>query len=118
MINVITKDTMLRLDLQELLRYMPTILQLADRSTINLEEVLEGVMVSLDSWEYPIYFIVLQSKSKLNGYLLILGIPWLATTNAYIICRVGNMTIIDGQSQNKLVLYPPTKPLIETKMHM
>ena len=28
------------------------------------------------------------------------------------------MTTIDRQSQNKLVLYPPTKPLIETKMHM
>jgi hypothetical protein len=72
-INVMTKDTMFRLGLKEPLRCTPIILQLADKSTLNPEGVLEDVMVFVDSREYPTYFIVLQTKSKLNGYPLILG---------------------------------------------
>lgn len=48
-------------------------------------------MVSIDSWEYPAYFLVFQLKAKLTGYPLILGRPWLAIVDAYISCRAGNM---------------------------
>jgi hypothetical protein len=111
-INVMTKDTMLRLNLQIFLRDTPTVLQLADRSTVKPEGMLEDIIISIDSWEYPTDFLVLQPKSQSNGYPLILGRPWLATTDAYIGCRAGNMTIIDGLSQKKIVLYPPSQPLI------
>jgi hypothetical protein len=48
-INVMTRDTMLRLSLQGLLRLIPILLQLKHISTMNLEGVLEDVMVSIDS---------------------------------------------------------------------
>jgi hypothetical protein len=74
--------------------------------------MLEYIIVSIDSWEYPTNFLVLQPKSQSNRYPIILGRPWMATTNAYIGYRVGNMTITDNLSQKKIVLYPPSQPLI------
>ena len=95
-INVMTRDTMLKLNLQGSLRKTSTVLQLADRSTVTPEGIVEDVLVSVDSWEYPADFLVLQPKAKLTGYPLILGRPWLATADAYISCRAGNMTIKNG----------------------
>jgi len=94
-INVMTKDTMLKLNLQVSLRKTTIVLQLANRSTVTPEGIIEDVMVSIDSWEYPADFLVLQLKAKLTAYPLILGRPWLATVDAYIICRARNMTIKD-----------------------
>jgi len=85
-INVMTRDTMLKLNLQGSLRKTLTILQLADRSTMTPEGIVKDVLVSVDSWEYPADFLVLQPKAKLTGYPLILGRPWLATVDAYISC--------------------------------
>jgi len=58
-INVMTKETMLKLNLQGALRKTITMLQLVDRSTIALEGVVEDLMVSIDYWEYHIEFLVL-----------------------------------------------------------
>ena len=55
-------------------------------------------------------FLVLNIQSKLDGHLLILGRPWLATTDAYIECRYGNMLISNGSSKKIFVLYPPARP--------
>ena len=74
-INVMKKDTMLKLNLQGSLRKTMKILQLVDCSTVTPEGIVEDVMVSIDSWEYPTNFLVLQSKAKLTGYPLILGRP-------------------------------------------
>jgi len=109
-INVLTKETMLNLNLQGALRKTTTVLQLADKSTIALEGVVEDVTVSIDSWEYPTDFLVLQPKTKFNGYPLILGRPWLGTVDAYVSCRVGNMTNTNGPFSKQLILYPPTQP--------
>ena len=49
------------LNLQNL-RPTTTILELADRSKVVPEGILEYIIVSLDSWEYPVDFLVLQSK--------------------------------------------------------
>jgi len=57
-INVMTKDTMLKLNLQGSLRKTTTILKLVDHSTITPKGIVEDVMVSIDSWEYPAYFLV------------------------------------------------------------
>ena len=112
-INVMTKDTMLKLNLQGSLRKTTTMLQLADCSTVTPEGIVEDVMVSIDSWEYPADFLVLQPKEKLTGYPLILGRPWLATADAYISCRAGNMTIKNRHMSKQLILYPPAQPLLE-----
>ena len=74
-INVMKKETMLKLNLHGSLRKTTTVLQLADRSTMTPEGIVEDVMVSIDSWEYPANFLVLQPKANLTGYPLILGRP-------------------------------------------
>jgi len=112
-INVVTKETMLKKNLQGSLRKTTTVLQLADRSIVAPEGVVEDVMVSIDSWEYPFDFLVLQLKTKFNGYPLILGRPWLATIDAYISCRGGNMTKKNGHFSKQLVLYPSAQPSLE-----
>eukprot|EP00253_Pinus_taeda_P012024 PITA_12024 len=77
-------------------------------------------MVSVDSWEYPIDFLIINPKPRLDGHPLILGRPWLATADAYIGCRQGNMTITKGPDIKNLVLYPPAQPslpMIRTNQH-
>jgi hypothetical protein len=81
-INVMTKYTMLRLKLQILLRDTSIVLHLANRSTIKPKVMLEDNINSIDSWEYPTDFLVLQPKSQYNAYPIILGRPWLVTTDA------------------------------------
>eukprot|EP00253_Pinus_taeda_P026150 PITA_26150 len=58
-INVMTKDTILKLNLQGSLRNTTTVLLLADRSIVTPEGIVEDVMVSIDSWKYPTNFLVL-----------------------------------------------------------
>ena len=58
-INVMNKDTMLKLNLQGSLRKTTIVLQLANHSTVTPEGLVEGVVVSIDSWEYPTDFLVL-----------------------------------------------------------
>jgi hypothetical protein len=90
-----------------------TILELADRSKKKWKGVLDDVIVSLDSWEYPVEFMVLQPKSPSGKHLIILGRPWLAIVDAFIDCRSRNMFISHGDSTKQVTLYPPTKPLTE-----
>ena len=95
-INIMTKETMLKLNLQGTLRKTTKFLQLPNQSTVTPAGIFEDFMVIIESWDYPIDLLVLQPKTKFNGYPLILGRPWLATTDAYISCRVGNVTIKNG----------------------
>ena len=48
-INVMTKDTMLNLNLQGSFRKTTIVLQLVDNSTLTLEGIVEDMMLSLDS---------------------------------------------------------------------
>lgn len=114
-INVMTRDTMFNLDLQNLLRHTTIVLHLADNSTGCPECVLEDVIVCVDSWEYPTEFIVLRTKKKLSGYLLILGRSWLATADTYISCRQGSMIIANGPSRKNIKIFPLTKPSTDTE---
>ena len=81
-INIMTKDTMLKLNLKGSLRKTTTVLELADHSIVTPKGIVEDVMVSINSWEYPTDFLGIQPKSKLLGYPLILGRAWLATSMA------------------------------------
>eukprot|EP00253_Pinus_taeda_P033620 PITA_33620 len=95
------------------LLFTPTLLQLTDKSIIKPDGVLEDISVSLDSWEYPLNFMILTPKSNLGGHPLILGRPWLTTANYFISCRSGDMYISDGNSTKKFNLYPPAKTITE-----
>ena len=86
------KDTMHRLCIEGL-RTTPTVLQLSNKSIVTLDGLIEYVIVTLDSWEYPTDFLILSPKLKLVGYTIILGRPWLATIDAKINCRSGSMKI-------------------------
>ena len=87
---------------------------------VRPEGTIHDVMVFLDSWEYPTDFLIINPKIRLDGHPLILGRPWLATADAYIGCRQGNMTIMRGANIKNLALYPPTQPsvtIIKTNKH-
>lgn len=88
------------------MQHTTIVLELADRSKVIPEGILEDIIVSLDSWEYPVDFLVLQPKSNLGGHPIILGRPWLATADAFIGCRSGNMIISRGTERKQLTLYP------------
>jgi hypothetical protein len=75
--------------------------------------MLEDIVIFVDSWEYPIDFMVLQPKANLGGCSLILGRPRLAIVDAYISCRSRDMTISHENSTKKLTLYPPAKPSLD-----
>ena len=109
-INVMTKDTMKKLKIEGL-RATPTILQLVNSSTVTPDRMIENIVVTLDSLEYPTDFMIFSPKVNLFGYLVILGRPWLATTNANISCKSGNMTISNGQATKQFDLYPPAQQL-------
>ena len=108
-INFMAKQTMDQHSLSHL-RLTPNVLELADRSKIKPKGVLDDVIISLDSWEYCIDFIMLQPKNPVGGHPLILGQPWLATTDAYIGCHSSDMYISHGDSRNKVTLYPLPDP--------
>ena len=42
---------------------------------------------------------------------MILGRPWLATADAYIGCRSGDMYISHGDSRKRVTLYPPARSI-------
>ena len=88
------------------MQHTTIVLELADRSKVIPEGILEDIIVSPDSWEYPVDFLVLQPKSNLGGHPIILGRPWLATADAFIGCRSGNMIISRGTERKQLTLYP------------
>jgi len=82
-INVMTTETMKHLNLNNI-RSTTTILELVNRSKVVPERILEDIIVSLDSWEYPVDFLILQPKTNLGGHPLILGRPWLSNVDAFI----------------------------------
>jgi hypothetical protein len=112
-INVMTTTTLEQLQLQPLLWPTPTILELADKTRVIPKGILDDVMVTLTSWEYPVDFLVIHSKDPTRGHLVILGRPWLAIANAFIGCREGEMTISNGLSIHNLTIYPPAQPIME-----
>ena len=83
---------------REGLRPTPTILHLADSSTVTPDGMIENIVVTLDSLEHPADFMILSPKVNLSGYPIILGRPWLAIADENISCRSGNMTISNGQA--------------------
>ncbi|KAL6318217.1 hypothetical protein AAG906_035723 [Vitis piasezkii] len=67
-------------------------LSLANRSIKIPRGMIEDVLVQVDKFYYPVDFIILDTEpiaSGLNHVPIILGRPFLATTNALINCRNG-----------------------------
>jgi hypothetical protein len=84
-INVMSVNTMKKLQLDHL-RPTQTFLELADKSVITPTGSLDDITVTLASWEYPMDFLVIHPKSPKPRHPVVLGQPWLATTDAFTSC--------------------------------
>ena len=101
-VNLLPYSVYKQLGLEEL---KPTniTLSLADRSVKIPKGIVEDVLVKVDKFYYPMDFVVLDTEpitSGPNHVPIILGRPFLATSNAIINCRnrvmqltFGNMTL-------------------------
>ena len=94
------------------------ILQLADRSVKNLRGIVEDVLVKVDAFYFPIDFVVLDTEPALNASTqihVILGHPFLATSNALINCRSGVMKISFGNMTVKHNIFDISKQVLENE---
>ena len=71
-------------------------LSLTDRSVKIPRGMIEDVLVQVDNFYYPVDFFVLDTDpivKETNYVPIILGRPFLATSNAIINCRNGLMQL-------------------------
>ncbi|RVW18965.1 Retrovirus-related Pol polyprotein from transposon 17.6 [Vitis vinifera] len=90
-------------------------LSLADRSVKIPRGVIEDVLVQVDNFYYPVDFIVLDidpTVKEANLVPIILGRPFLATSNAIINCRNGLMQLTFGNMTLDLNIFYMSKKQI------
>ncbi|KAJ9691560.1 hypothetical protein PVL29_013672 [Vitis rotundifolia] len=83
-------------------------LSLADRSVKTPRGMIEDVLVQVDNFNYLVDFVVLDTNSIVKGtncVPIILGRPFLATSNAIINCRNGLMQLTFGNMTLKLNIF-------------
>ena len=83
-------------------------LSLADISVKIPKGIVEDVLVKVDKFYYPVDFVVLETKPVATGanYVpIILGRPFLATSNAIINCRNGVMQLMFGNMTLELKIF-------------
>ena len=83
-------------------------LSLADRSVKIPKGIVEDVLVKIDKFYYPVDFVVLDTEpiaNEPNHVPIILGRPFLATTNAIIKCRNGVMQLTFGNMTLELNIF-------------
>ena len=83
-------------------------LSLADRSVKITKGIVEDVFVKVDKFYYPVDFVVLDTEpiaSGPNHVPIILGRPFLATSNAIISCRNGVMQLTFGNMTLELNIF-------------
>ena len=83
-------------------------LSLAHRSVKIPKGIVEDVLVKVDKFYYPVDFVVLDTEPVAEGtnqVLIILGRPFLATSNAIINCRNGVMQLTFGNMTLELNIF-------------
>ena len=83
-------------------------LSLADRSVKIPKGIVEDVLVKVDKFYYPVDFVVLDTEPIAigpNHVPIILGRPFLATSNAIINCRNGVMQLTFGNMTLELNIF-------------
>ncbi|RVW29185.1 hypothetical protein CK203_098486 [Vitis vinifera] len=82
-------------------------LSLADRSVKIPRGVIEDVLVQVDKFYYPVDFVVLDTDPTVRKQIMpiILGRPFLATSNAIINCRNGVMQLTFGNMTLELNIF-------------
>ena len=87
-------------------------LSLADRSIKIPKGTVEDVLIQVDKFYYPVDFVVLDTEPVVVGanYVpIILGKPFLATSNAIINCRNGVMQLTFGNMTLELNIFHLSK---------
>ena len=92
-VNLLPYSVFQSLNLGEL---KPTSVTLADRSVKVPRGIVEDVLVQVDKFIYHVDFVVLDTVEACNSIPVILGRPFLATSNALINCRNGLMNLSFG----------------------
>ena len=88
------------------------ILRLADQFVIVQKSVVEDVLVQVDKFYFPVDFIILDMHpvSNANSQIsMILGCPFLATSNALIHCRSGVLKLSFGNMTFELNIFNTCK---------
>ena len=83
-------------------------LSLADRSVKIPKGIVEDVLVRVDKFYYPVDFVILDTEPVAGGtnrVPIILGRPFLATSNAIINCRNGVMQLTFGNMTLELNIF-------------
>ena len=83
-------------------------LSLADRSIKIPKGTIEDVLIQVDKFYYPVDFVVLNTEPVAvgpNHVPIILGRPFLATSNAIINCRNGIMQLTFGNMTLELNIF-------------
>ena len=83
-------------------------LSLADRSIKIPKGTIEDVLIQVDIFYYPVDFVVLDTEPVAvgpNHVPIILGRPFLATSNAIINCRNGTMQLTFGNMTLELNIF-------------
>ncbi|XP_058217278.1 uncharacterized protein LOC131328345 [Rhododendron vialii] len=83
-------------------------LQLADRSIRVPKGVVEDVLVQVDQFVYPVDFVVLDTCSvpaAQSSVPIILGRPFLATSDAVIHCRDGRLNMSFGNMKMQVNMF-------------
>ena len=83
-------------------------LSLVDRSVKIPKGIVEDVLVNVDNFYYPVDFLVLDTEpmaESTHQVPIILGRPFLATTNAIINCRNGVMQLTFGNMTLELNIF-------------
>ena len=91
-------------------------LSLADRSIKIPKGTVEDVLIQVDKFYYSVDFVVLDTEPAAVGanyVLIILGRPFLATSNAIINCRNGVMQLIFGNMTLELNIFHLSKNHIQ-----
>ena len=106
-VNLLPYSVYVKLGLREL---EPTniTLQLADRSVKVPRGIVKDVLVQIDKFYFPVDFVVLDTQLEVNQgtqFPVILGRPFLATTNAIIHRRGGLMTLSFGNMTINLNIF-------------
>ncbi|XP_057491359.1 uncharacterized protein LOC130777083 [Actinidia eriantha] len=89
-------------------------LQLADRSTRIPRGMVEDVLIQVDKFYFPADFIVLDTQPVENPHNhipIILGRPFLATSDAFIQCRNGVMRLKFGNMTCELNIFNIAKQI-------
>ena len=87
-------------------------LYLVDRSIKIPKGIVEDVLIQVDNFYYPIDFVVLDTEPAATGancVPIILGRPFLATSNAIINCRNGVMQLTFGNMTLELNIFHLSK---------